>query len=314
MFEDAKIAVIIPCFMVSEHIEEVVSSVPGFVDHVIVVDDCCPENSGSLAQRTGREGLIVLRNQMNLGVGGAVTAGYAKAEELGCDIMIKMDGDGQMDPEQMEKLIIPLVRDEADYAKGNRFNDFRALREMPRMRLIGNGFLSFMLKVASGYWDIMDPTNGYTAIHKRALYKLSLGKISKRFFFESDMLINMGIARVVVMDVSMPARYGEEKSTLNIWKTLFHFPPRLFVGFVKRIFLRYFVYDFNMASIYILLGIPLLIFGLLYGLDKWIESLRTMIPAPLGSIMVATLPIIVSMEMLLQAINIDINSVPRKRQ
>ena len=241
-------------------------------------------------------------------------AGYVRAKELGCEVVVKMDGDGQMDPDQMERLLIPLVRNEADYTKGNRFNDFRALREMPWIRLLGNGFLSFMLKVASGYWDIMDPTNGYTAIHRRALDKLNLGKISKRFFFESDMLINLGIARAVVADVSMPARYGREQSTLNVWKILLQFPPRLFAGFLKRILLRYFIYDFNMASVYMLFGLPLLVFGLLYGFDKWIESSRAMTPAPLGSIMLAALPIIVSMEMLLQAINIDINSVPRRKR
>lgn len=313
MFEGAKIAVVIPCFRVAEHIAEVISTVPGFVDHVIVVDDCCPEGSGQIAESSGREGLVVLKNPTNLGVGGAVIAGYARAEELGCHIVVKMDGDGQMDPSQMERLITPLVRQEADYAKGNRFNDFRALKEMPSVRLIGNGFLSFMLKLASGYWDVMDPTNGYTAIHRRAMERLNFAKISKRFFFESDMLISLGIARAVVADVSMPARYGRERSSLSARGALLNFPPRLFAGLVKRIVLRYFVYDFNMASLYMAIGFPMMIFGVVWGAVTWYGSIKTGNAAPLGSIMLSVLPITLAFQMLLQAVSIDISMVPRKK-
>jgi glycosyltransferase involved in cell wall biosynthesis len=310
---DTKIAIIIPCYKVSHHVQEVVKSVPDSVDHIIVVDDACPEDSGRVAESVGRRNVTVLYHTRNTGVGGAVMTGYRKAMELGCDIMVKMDGDGQMDPAYLGAITEPLIRDEADYTKGNRFKDFKRLKTMPATRLFGNSALSFLVKVASGYWNIMDPTNGFTAIHRKVLEELNLGKISRRFFFESDMLINLRLVNAVVQDVDVPARYGTEGSTLNVWRALLQFSLKLFRGFLKRLVLRYFIYDFNMASVYMILGIPLLLFGVLYGTVNWIESFRTGEPTPLGTIMLAALPVILALEMLLQAVNIDINSVPKKK-
>jgi glycosyltransferase involved in cell wall biosynthesis len=307
-----KTAVVIPAYKVARHIKDVVTSVPEQINHVIVVDDACPESSGREAEATGRGNLTVLYHEKNLGVGGAMITGYRKALELGADIVVKMDGDGQMDPSYIPKLIEPLANGEADYAKGNRFRDFEKLREMPKTRLFGNSVLSFLVKAASGYWNVVDPTNGYTATHRRALERLDLDKIAKSFFFESDMLINLNISGAVVQDVGIPARYGDERSTLRVWKAPVEFFPKLLQGLVRRIVLRYFVYDFNMASVYLLLGLPMFLFGTIFGAVEWAGSLATGEPTPLGTIMLAALPIILGLEMLLQAINIDINSVPKK--
>jgi dolichol-phosphate mannosyltransferase len=310
--EDVKIAVVIPAFKVVNHIKEVISSLPREIDHIIVVDDHCPVSSGKEAEKLNRENVIVLYHDMNQGVGGAVITGYKKALELGCEIIVKMDGDGQMDPKYLNDLIAPLKNNEADYTKGNRFTHFKSLKAMPKARLLGNSGLSFLIKAASGYWNIMDPTNGYTAIHKRALLKLNLENISKRFFFESDMLINLNFINAVVKDIEMPAKYAGEGSSLNIRKVLFQFPPRLLKGLVKRIFLKYFIYDFNMASVYILLGLPMFIVSVLFGVVEWIDSVSTGELKPAGTIMLVALPIIISFQMLLHAIQIDIHSVPRK--
>jgi glycosyltransferase involved in cell wall biosynthesis len=307
-----KTAVVIPCYKVARHIKEVVSSIPETIDHIIVVDDKCPQSSGKEAEKANRENVTVIYNEKNLGVGGAVVTGYRKAMELGAEIVVKMDGDGQMDPANMDDVIEPLAEDRADYAKGNRFGDFEHVRDMPKTRLFGNSALSFLVKLASGYWDIVDPTNGYTAINRRVLEELNLKKISKRYFFESDMLINLNIVGAVVKDVRMPARYGEETSSLSIWKALFQFPHRLVKGLVKRILLKYFIYDFNMASVYLLIGLPMFIFSVVFGVWEWVDSIVTGTPRSAGTIMLVALPIIVSFQMLLQAINIDINSVPRK--
>jgi len=311
---EAKTAVVIPAFKVAGHIKDVVESVPEGIDHVIVVDDACPESSGKAAEATGRANLTVVYHEKNLGVGGAMITGYRKALELGADIVIKMDGDGQMDPAYIQKLIEPLANGEADYAKGNRFRDFEKLRDMPKARLLGNSVLTFFIKAASGYWNVVDPVNGYTAIHRRALERLDLNRIANRFFFESDMLINLNIAGAVVRDVGIPARYGEEQSNIVAWKLPLDFSIKLLRGLVRRVFLRYFVYDFNMASVYLLLGLPLFLFGVIFGSIEWAGSIATGKPTPLGTIMLAALPIILGLEMLLQAINIDINSVPRNRR
>lgn len=307
-----KKAIVIPAYKVSETIVDVINSIPDDVDEVIVVDDACPESSGRIAEGSGRKNLLVLYHDNNQGVGGAVITGYKKALELGCDIIIKMDGDGQMDPAYIQSLIEPLINNKADYAKGNRFRDFNALKSMPKVRLFGNSTLSFLVKFSSGYWNVMDPTNGYTAIHRRALDRLNLEKMSKRFFFESDMLINLNIINAVVQDIPIPARYTGEKSSLNIKKVFIQFPPKIFKGLIRRIFLKYFVYDFNMASVYILFGVPMFLFGISLGMIEWIRSIMTGEPRSAGTIMLVALPIIVSFQMLLQAIQIDISSVPRK--
>jgi glycosyltransferase involved in cell wall biosynthesis len=307
------IAVVIPAYKVSAHIKEVILHIPDSVGHVIVVDDKCPESSGREAELLQKKNVIVLYHEQNEGVGAAVVTGYKKALALGCDVVVKMDGDGQMDPKRVDNLVRPLLKDEADYAKGNRFRDFHALKTMPRIRLFGNSILSFFVKAASGYWDIMDPTNGYTAIHRRVLEELNVDRLSKRFFFESDMLIQLNIINAVVRDVSMPAHYGEEKSSLKIARALVQFPPRLMMGLVKRTFLKYFLYDFNMASVYILIGLPIFVLSVVYGIIQWVASTLTGIPRSAGTIMLVALPIIISFQMLLQAVQIDILAVPKKK-
>jgi glycosyltransferase involved in cell wall biosynthesis len=308
----AKTAVVVPAFKCGRTVEGVVAGVPSWVDHVIVVDDACPEGSGDMAARGADPRLIVLRHERNQGVGGAVVTGYRKALELGCDVVVKMDGDGQMDPAHARALVAPLIIDRADYAKGNRFHDFRALRAMPRTRLFGNSLLSFFIKFASGYWNLMDPTNGYTAIHRRVLEGLSLDRLDRRYFFESDMLITLNIVGAVTIDVPIPARYGGEASSLSVPRTAAAFPGKILRGLARRLFFRYFIYDFNMASVYMLIGAPLLLFGVGLGIFEWYMSLATGSPRALGTLMLVVLPIILGFQMLLQAVSIDIAAVPRR--
>lgn len=309
-----KTAVIIPAYKVKEHIISVIQAIPGHIGHIIVVDDNCPQGSGKEAEKTGRPNLIVLYHRENQGVGGAVITGYRKALELGCDVMVKMDGDGQMDPAYLDDLIRPLAKDTADYTKGNRFRNFRELRHMPWLRFFGNSALSFVLKLASGYWNIMDPTNGYTAIHRRILERMNMEKVAKGYFFESDMLIRLNAIGAVVKEVEMPARYEDEKSSMRISRVLLQFPPKLLKGFAKRILLKYFIYDFNMASVYILFGLPFFLFGVIFGAIEWVDSYRSGTPRTAGTIMLVALPIILGFQMLLQAVNIDINSIPKKEK
>ncbi|MCT7527177.1 glycosyltransferase family 2 protein [Aliarcobacter cryaerophilus] len=308
------ISVVIPSYKVSKYILDVIKDIPEFVNHIIIVDDKCPQNSGQIAKTSTDNRVIICYHEKNLGVGGAVVTGYKKALELNSDIVIKIDGDGQMDVNYMQKLIQPILDGKADYTKGNRFTDFKALRAMPKVRLFGNSGLSFLVKAASGYWNLMDPTNGYTAINKHALEELDLDNIAKRYFFESDMLINLNIENAVVVDVEIPAKYGDEESSLSITKTLVGFPPKLFKGLCKRIFLKYFIYDFNMLSLYLVVGLPMLFFGIVFGSIKWIEAIVSNIETSTGTIMLAVLPIILGTQFILQAIQIDMNNIPRKEK
>ena len=312
---NAKIAIVIPAFKVVQEIDQVLKDIHSGIDHVIVVDDKCPLGSGNIVESNSYpniEDLVVIRHSKNKGVGGAVVSGYKKAIELKCDVVIKIDGDGQMDVDRIPDLIRPILMNKADYTKGNRFVDFKSLRSMPAIRLIGNSILSFVLKVVSGNWNNMDPTNGYTAINALALKRLNLDKLAKRYFFESDMLINLNIHNCVVKDVPMPAIYGNEQSSLSVRKILFQFPFYLLKGFFRRLLLKYFVYDFNMASVYMLIGIPMVLWGIVFGAVEWWKHAQLDEVTPTGTVMLSVLPLILGTQLLLQAITIDINSVPKK--
>ena len=248
--QPARVAVVIPCYRVARHIVDVVNGVLDRVDAIYVVDDKCPENSGDVVERRGFPPHVkVLRNDANQGVGGAVIAGYRAALADGCDIVIKIDGDGQMDPACIPSLIEPILDLEADYTKGNRFFNIEDLDQMPIIRIFGNATLSFISKLSSGYWTVMDPTNGFTAIHATALARLQLDKLSKRYFFESDILFRLNIIRAVVRDVTMLAKYGDEESNLKIGRVILRFPALYARNFCKRFFYNYLLRDVNIGSV-----------------------------------------------------------------
>jgi glycosyltransferase involved in cell wall biosynthesis len=305
------VAVVVPCYKVRRHILVVIGRLAGKVARVYVVDDCCPEKSGQLVLESCDASFVtVLFHQANQGVGGAVITGYRKALADGHDIVVKMDGDDQMDPADLPALVAPLLAGDSDYTKGNRFFDLYSLGAMPVARLVGNAGLSFISKFASGYWDVMDPTNGYTAIHRTALEKIPLDKLERRYFFESDMLFRLATLRAVVRDVPMPAIYGDETSNLRISRVLRDF-PRMFLSRVcKRFFYMYVLRDFNAGSVATLAGLPLLMFGLLFGTVHWIDSVHHDRFASTGTVMIAVLPIVIGMQMLLSAMGYDIANRP----
>lgn len=308
------IAVVIPCYRESQTINTVIENIPGIVGKIIVVDDRCPENTGKIAEKIDDERVVVLFHDKNQGVGAAMKSGYLKALELQCDIMVKIDGDDQMDASLLDRLIALIVDGEADYTKGNRFYDFLELKKMPKVRLIGNSILSFVTKFVSGYWNILDPTNGYTAISRETLEKIDLNKVADCFFFENDMLINLNIASCIVKDVPMPSHYPPEvKSSLRVTRTIRDFPFKFLKGLFRRIYYKYFIYDFNMVSVYLIFGVPLFFFGFCLGIYHWTDSILTGEPRTAGTIMLVALPIILGFQMLLQAVNIDIANVPMKK-
>ncbi len=305
------IAVVIPCYKVRRHIATVLTGLVGRVQHVYVVDDCCPEQTGRFVQDTSWNlDVSVLFLPENLGVGGAVLAGYRRALADGYEIIVKLDGDNQMNPAHLSALVAPLVLGQADYAKGNRFFDVYSLNTMPSVRLAGNSVLSFIMKAASGYWDIMDPTNGYTAIHCVALSRLPLDRLDRRYFFECDMLFRLATIRAVVVDVAMPTIYSDETSNLKISRVLLQFPGRFAVRFIKRFFYIYLLRDFNIGSIATLAGLPLLLFGFVFGIWHWVESVTSGQLASTGTVMLAVVPFIVGVQLLLAAIGVDIANRP----
>lgn len=313
-FAEFDIAIVIPAYGVERDLQSVLNGLPSYVKHIIVVNDASPDSSGEAAAAAAKrdQRIVVVTHSQNQGVGGAMISGFYKALELGAQIVVKLDGDGQMDPAHIPALVTPLIHGKADYAKGNRFRDFQALGQMPLVRRIGNLGLSFLTKAATGYWGVFDPTNGFFAIRAEILSQLPLEKIDRRYFFETSMLANLYLLGAFVMDVPLPARYRNETSHLSIRRSLFEFPLKLFATFLRRIFLKYYIYDFSITSLYLMIGIPLLLFGGVFGAVKWIQYASANIPAPTGTVMLPTLSVILGIQILLSAIEIDMNSTPRR--
>lgn len=307
------IAVVIPSYKVRTHVLDVLARIGPEVRFVYVVDDACPEGSGDLVEERCRDPRVqVVRNPVNLGVGGAVLNGYRRALQDGADIIVKIDGDGQMDPGLIMDFVSPILTGEADYTKGNRFFDLEALSAMPRVRLVGNATLSLLTKLSGGYWDLFDPTNGFTAIHAHVARLLPFEKISNRYFFETDMLFRLNTLRAVVVDVPMQAKYGDEVSSLSISRIVGEFLFKHIRNFAKRIFYNYYLRDLSLASIELPLGLLLLTAGTAFGAYHWGVSIRAGVQSSAGTVMLAALPIIMGVQFLLAFIGYDIASVPKR--
>lgn len=307
------LVVVIPAYKVEKKIAETLRRIPRYIRSIIVVNDNSPDKTAEivadLAQKDSR--IVLLAHEKNQGVGGAVLTGFKKAIELDAQIVIKVDGDGQMSHYDLAPLLMPLIAGEADFTKGNRFRDFHALQSMPLVRQIGNMGLSFLVKAATGYWNIFDPTNGFVAIRHEALKSISLERLHKRYFFETSLLGELYLADALIKDVPYPAVYGDEESNLSITRTLFEFPPKLGILLLRRILIKKFLYNFGIDSLYLMSGVPMLLFSLVFGITKWVKYSRLGTPAPTGTVMIPVIFLILGFQLILAAINIDFSAMPK---
>ena len=311
-FAQYRITVIIPCYKAEKEIAGVLDSIPDYIRDIIVVNDASPDGSRTIVEQKAVSDLRIhlLNHATNQGVGGAMVTGFRKAVELGTQIVVKMDGDGQMDVRDIPHLVRPLIRGDADYTKGNRFRDFHSLRQMPLIRRAGNMALSFLVKAATGYWTCFDPCNGFVAIRGDVLNLLPLEKIHRSYFFETSMLGRLYLINAVVKDVPVPARYGTEISSLSIQGVLWEFPLRLLSCLMRRILMKNFIIDFSMESVQLLVGIPMLLSGALYGGYNWVKYFLAGKGAPTGTVVIPAMLIILGVQLLLSAINSDMQSIP----
>jgi dolichol-phosphate mannosyltransferase len=306
---NVSIAVVIPCYREKAHILDVLARIGPEVAAIYVVDDCCPEHTGDLvATECCDDRVRIVRLETNLGVGGAVLAGARLALTDGHRIVVKVDGDGQMDPALIRRFVRPIEEGAADVTKGNRFYDLDNIRSMPLVRLFGNAALSFLTKLSSGYWSIFDPTNGFVAWDSRILAAVPMEKVASRYFFESDILFRIGLLRAKVLDIPMAATYGSEVSGLNPGKQLLPFLLLNLRNFSKRIAYNYFLRDFNVGSIEITFGLALCVFGFVYGALHWGVNE----PATAGTVMIAALPLLTGILRLVSFINYDVQQAPRE--
>lgn len=308
---EPRIAVVIPCYRVGRLVLDLIPRIGREVGWIFVVDDACPINTGDLVLAECRDPRVhVIKHIQNQGVGGATITGYKAAASTAATVIVKLDGDGQMDPALIARLSRPIITGRADYVKGNRFHRIRDVSSMPWIRLFGNAGLSFMTKLSSGYWQLFDPTNGFTAIHCDVLQELELDNIAKRYFFESDMLYNLNQVRAVVTEMPMWAVYGEEPSSLNPAKVLLPFLKGNLRNFGRRLVYSYFIRNFSLASLELLFSIPLILFSICYGGWHWIEGNISGFPTVPGIVMAAALPLIIGVQLFLSWLNYDIANQP----
>lgn len=306
-----RIAVAIPCYKVTQHVLSVIANIGPEVETIYAVDDACPDGSGRFIEENNRDPRVrVLYNPENRGVGGAIVTAYKAAVEDGMDIVVKIDGDGQMDPTLLPLFVRPLLQGRADYTKGNRFFRPESVQGMPPVRLFGNAVLSFLTKLSCGYWNVMDPTNGYTAVRTCVLAELPLDKLERRYFFETDMLFRLNTLRAVVSDVPMDSVYADEESNLKVGKVLPEFLRKHFSRLWRRYVYNYLVRDFNVGSLYSICGVLLVIAGTAFGIARWLDSSVTHSPATSGTVMLAALPVLVGIQFLIAFLHYDVSNVP----
>jgi dolichol-phosphate mannosyltransferase len=310
---ECQIAVVIPCFRVAQQVLPLIARIGPEVGWIIAVDDACPEGSGDAIERDCSDSRVrVLRHPVNQGVGGALATGFRAALQTPARVIVKLDGDGQMDPALISRLAQPIRSGRADYAKGNRFHRLSDVAAMPRLRLFGNAVLSFLTKLSSGYWQIFDPTNGFIAIHRDVLAELPLDALARRYFFESDMLYQLGQLRAVVAEMPMRAVYDGAPSSLRPLRTVLPFLAGHLRNFTRRLLYSYFLRGFSPASLELLLAPPLLLFGIGFGLQQWWLSVQSDEPATAGTVMLAALPILIGLQLLLSWLNFDVAAEPRQ--
>jgi glycosyltransferase involved in cell wall biosynthesis len=301
-----RVVAVIPAYRAARTLRRVVDRVLAVVDAIVVVDDCCPERSSATLVADSRIRIVV--HEHNRGVGGATKTGIEQALAWGADYIVKIDADDQMDPSFVPQMVDALERyAEVDLVKGNRFADPATMRTMPVARLIGNAGVTLLVKFSSGYWTIVDPSNGFIALRATSIREEELRGLAERYFFEIDLLCTFGLHRRVIAELEMPAIYPEEsRSSLSIPNVMLSFPPKLLARYLRRLLINYFVVEINVGSLCALAGVPLLLFALAFGGYEWAVSISAGISRPTGTIILALLLFMVGFQLSLQALLYDV--------
>ena len=309
MYKGLKICVVVPAYNEEKLVAETLRAVPAFVDNVVVIDDCSEDGTSEVAKSVDDPRVEVIRHEVNTGVGGAIITGHRRALEIGGDVDVVMAGDAQMNPNYLGALLDPIADEGYGFTKANRFFGWESFRGMPRHRVLGNVVLSFLTKMASGYWNLFDPQNGYTAIRQDVLARLPLDRISKRYQFENDLLIHLAVLSVRARDVPIPASYGSEISTMKLSRVAREISTLLFKRFWQRIWWKYVLWSFSPIALLLFSGIALLLFGVSWGIFATIYALGAHSPTA-GTVLLAVAPSMTGTYMLVQALILDIEATP----
>lgn len=265
MHQEHSIAVVVPAYQEEDLIADTIQSIPPFVDRIFIVDDGSKDKTATIATQFAKNDsrTHLIQHSENRGVGAAIASGYKQALSEGIDVTVVMAGDNQMDPVVMPSLITPIIQNRADYTKGNRLLSPEYRKGMSKWRFTGNTLLTFLTKFASGYWKLMDPQNGYTAISRKALERINLDSVYPRYGYCNDLLVKLNVFGFRVMDVEMPARYGREKSKIKYGSYILKVSWLLFCNFFYRLRQKYVVLSFHPLVIFYLFGFFITLMGLI---------------------------------------------------
>ena len=248
MYQNKQIAVVVPCYNEESQIEQVIATIPDYIDAIVVIDDVSRDNTIKVIERAqqGNPKVVLIKHDKNQGVGGAIASGYKWARDNNMDIAVVMAGDGQMDPDELPKLIEPIVNGETDYTKTNRLFYGDAFNQIPKVRYFGNSILSLLTKIASGYWHIADSQSGYTAIGKEPVQLIDWDKMYKRYGQPNDLLVRLNIYNFRVRDIiTKPVYNVGEKSKMKVHHVVFTIGWLLIKQFFFRLKEKYVIRDFH---------------------------------------------------------------------
>lgn len=309
MYQGACIAAVVPAYKEERMIATVIETMPDYVDHIVIVDDCSPDDTSGVVARLADDRVTLIRHEVNQGVGGAIVTGHKAAMALGSDVNVIMAGDAQMDPNHLPALLDRVTRDGYGFAKANRFFAPESFEGMPNYRVFGNIVLSFMTKLASGYWNLFDPQNGYTAVRTEVLKRVPLDRVSRRYSFENDLLIHLNILQVGAVDVPIPAVYADEVSSIRLSKVVPELLNLLVRGFWRRIWYRYVLWSFSPIALLLVLGLGLFTIGTVIAIWVCFQVASSVI-ATAATVMLAALPLMIGTQLLVSALQLDIQASP----
>src|ERR671936_827289 len=269
MLEGKSVAVVVPAHDEETLVGATIEGIPAFVDRIYVVDDASTDATAAAARAAGDGRVEVIAHARNEGVGGAIVTGYRRAVADGVDVACVMAADNQMEPADLEKIVRPVARGEVEYAKANRLVSGQAWELIPRTRYLGNAVLSFLTKIASGYWHVADSQSGYTAIGLRTLEALDLDRVYRRYGFPNDMLVHLNVVSARVRDFPSRPIYGVgERSDLRLRRVVPRISWLLVKGFFWRMREKYVIRDFHPLVLFYALGLLMTVAGLALGIAE----------------------------------------------
>jgi len=322
MYKNNTIGVVVPAYNEEELIEETLSNILNCkidIDKIYVIDDKSTDKTLEKIRKFKEDNdknnkIYIISHERNSGVGAAIVSGYKQALKDEVDIAVVMAGDNQMDPSHLPRMIEPLISGRADYTKGNRLLSREYRKGMSKWRFVGNSLLTLLTKIASGYWQIMDPQNGYTTISKNLLERLNLDNIYKRYGYCNDILVKLNILNAVVLDITMPARYGREKSGINYITYIHKVSYLLLKDFFMRLLMKYGVLSFHPLLGFYIFGIIMTPSGLLLAFDVFWGKFISHAPVSQNFPLLAAFLLIMGIQFILFAMLFDMEMDPNKRK